>query len=170
MQLAHVLAPARGEVNRLLEELANRALAAGLRVVGAVQVDVPRADGDKCDMDLRLLPDGPVMRISQDLGPGASGCTLNPHALEDAVAQVAARLAQGADLLIVNKFGKHEAEGRGFREAIGAALGEGVPVLIGANQANLAAYDAFTDGLSTPLPADLAALLAWLDTLPRRAA
>ncbi|MDQ2094362.1 DUF2478 domain-containing protein [Rhodalgimonas zhirmunskyi] len=170
MQLAHVLAPARGEVNRLLEQLAAQAAARGLRVVGAVQIDVPRADGEKCDMDLALLPDGPVMRISQDLGPGARGCTLDTAALEGVVAEVAARLAQGADLLIVNKFGKHEGEGRGFREVIATALGESIPVIVGANAANLAAYDAFTDGLSAPLPAEAGALNHWLDSLSEAAA
>lgn len=35
------------------------------------------------------------------------------------------------DLLIVNKFGKHEAMGRDFRSAIAAAVEWDVPVLLG---------------------------------------
>jgi len=83
-----------------------------------------------------VLPDGPVIRISQSLGAGARGCRLDPEALEIAVAAAEARLAAGADLVIVNKFGKHEADGRGFRALIAEAVAAGVPVLVGVNARN----------------------------------
>jgi hypothetical protein len=60
---------------------------------------------------VRVLPEGAILRISQVLGPQARGCRLVPAALETAVVLVVAGLSCGADLLIVNKFGKHEAEG-----------------------------------------------------------
>ena len=47
-------------------------------------------------------------------------------ALEQAVALTQSALSQGADLLIVNKFGKHEADGRGMRPLIGEALAMGL--------------------------------------------
>ena len=56
-----------------------------------------------------------ALRISQDRGKWARGCRLDAGSLELAVAQVASALDVGADLMIINKFGKHEAEGRGFR-------------------------------------------------------
>jgi hypothetical protein len=114
-----------------------------------------------------VLPDGPRLRISQDLGAAARGCRLDPGALETSVALSARRLAEGADVLIVNKFGKHEAEGRGFRDLIAEAVGRGLPVLVGLNGRNLPAFQAFAADLAVELPPRVEALLDW--TLHARA-
>ncbi|MEX5726690.1 hypothetical protein Ga0609869_000043 [Rhodovulum iodosum] len=57
-----------------------------------------------------------------DLPARNVACRLDPAALETAVGLVAAGLSSGADLLIVNKFGKHEAAGRGFRYVVAEAV------------------------------------------------
>ncbi len=73
------------------------------------------------------------------------------------------RLEAGtADLLILNKFGKQEMEGRGFRPAIAEALALGVPVLTGINADNRAAFDTFVAGMAEALPPDFDAILAWV--------
>ena len=113
-------------------------------------------------MDVRVLPDGPVIRISQSLGPGARGCRLDPEALETAVGLVEAQLAKGADVLIVNKFGKHEAEGRGFRGVIAEALAQDVPVVVGLSRMNHAAFLEFAGDLATEVAPDESALAGWL--------
>lgn len=159
--LAHVASDLRGGVNPVLWDVADTLLARGVRVVGTVQRDTPGRDARRCEMDVRVLPGGPVIRISQPLGPAARGCRLDPQGLEEAVALTTARLAAGADLLIVNKFGKHEAEGRGFRETIAAALAMGVPVLVGLNRLNRDAFGDFAADEALALPLDGAAILAW---------
>ncbi len=162
MKFAYTLAPGRGETNLLLAELAERLTRQGLRLCGTVQVDTEREKHHHCDMDLRILPEGPVIRISQDLGPAATACRLDTDALERAVATTGQMLEAGADVMILNKFGKHEAEGRGFRETIAAALSKDVPVLIGANKLNLAALHEFAGGEIEELPADISRLAAWV--------
>ena len=114
-------------------------------------------------MDVKILPDGGTIRISQTLGRASRGCRLDPAALETAVGLVEAELFKGADCLIVNKFGKHEAEGRGFREVIAKALAMDIPVLVGTNARNLPALERFTGGDATMLRPEPAALLAWVD-------
>ena len=161
MRLGYTMAPGRGDTDRVLERLAQALAARGLRCCGTVQINSPRAGDGPCDMDVRVLPDGAVLRISQDLGPQSRGCRLDPAALETAVGLVAAGLTAGADLLIVNKFGKHEAEGRGFRPVIAEALAMGIPVLVGLNGLNRPEFERFADGLASPLPPDPAALLDW---------
>mgnify|MGYP000397319923 CR=1 FL=1 len=156
-----------GRTDLLLDGLSRRATARGLRLCGTVQINSDCAPGRPCDMDVRILPDGPVIRISQSLGPEARGCRLDPDALEQAVARSAARLAGGCDLLIVNKFGKQEADGRGFRGLIAEALGTDIPVLVGVNRLNLDRFEAFTDGIAEPVAADSGALDAWLASLSR---
>lgn len=166
MKLASLQAEG-GETNRLLAGLARAAQARGLRVIGTVQVNTDNPGSGpgsgRCDMDVTVLPGGPVLRISQDLGTGSRGCRLDPAALEEAVARTEIALAAGADLMIVNKFGKHEAEGRGFRALIGAALAEGVPVVVGLNGLNAAAFAEFGAGLARRLEATPEALESWLE-------
>jgi nucleoside-triphosphatase THEP1 len=162
MKFAYTLAPGRGETNLLLAELAERLTRRGLRLCGSVQIDTEREKRHHCDMDLRILPDGPVIRISQDLGPAATACRLDTDALERAVALTGQMLETGADAMILNKFGKHEAEGRGYRDTIAAALSKDVPVLVGANKLNLAALREFAGGEIEELPADLSRLVSWV--------
>ncbi len=158
MRLATITLPGRGETDRLLAAVAVRLQGQGVALAGAVQFNLDC--GDDCEMEVQVLPDGPVIGISQSLGPGSQGCRLDAGALETAVAEVAARMA-GARLLIVNKFGKHEAEGRGFRALIGSALEAGMPVLIGVNAMNMQAFQAFAGEMAEPLvPAELETWLA----------
>lgn len=163
MPLAHIRLSEPGATDRFLREIAAHLMARGVRVAGTVQTNTDRACTHHCDMDVHVLPDGPVLRISQDLGPGSTGCRLNPAALETAVAEVGRRL-EGAEVLIVNKFGKHEAEGRGFRDLIAEALGQGLPVVVGVNGLNLAAFDTFAAGMAQSLPAEMQAALGWIET------
>ena len=162
MKLAYTMAPGRGDTDLILHKLASDLAERGLRCRGTVQINSERAGSGPCDMDVQVLPDGPVLRISQDLGPSARGCRLDPAALETAVGLVAASITDGADVLIVNKFGKHEAEGRGFRAVIAEALALGMPVIVGVNGLNLAGFEEFTSGLATRLPPDCEALAAWV--------
>lgn len=161
MRIAFTMAPGRGDTDLLLERLANTLLSRGARLAGVVQTNTECATGGPCDMDVRVLPDGPVIRISQSLGAGARGCRLNPEALEEAVGHVAAQMEAGADLLIVNKFGRHEAEGRGFRPLIAEALARDIPVLVGLNRLNAEAFHEFVDGMAQELEPKLGALLDW---------
>ena len=173
MKLGYVLARERGATDRLLARLAEACLARGLRLAGVVQTNTACSDSHLCDMDVQVLPDGPVFRISQSLGKEARGCRLDPAALEAAVGEVTKTLSPPPDLLIVNKFGKHEAEGRGFRDVIGQCMSDGVPVLAGVNGLNLDAFHDFTGGLADPLEGDAASLVAWVKqtvAAPTRAA
>lgn len=161
MNIAFTMAPGRGDVDLLLQGLARALVARGLRPAGTAQVNTERRDAGPCDMDVIVLPEGPTLRISQGLGKGSRGCRLDPQALETAVGLVQAGL-HGSHCLIVNKFGKHEAEGRGFRPVIAEALALDMPVLVGLNQLNAAAFEDFTGGLATRLAPDAAVLETWL--------
>ena len=111
-----------------------------------------------------MLPDGPVIRISQRLGHLSKGCRLDPSALEQAVGLVETRLVKGADCLIINKFGRFEAEGHGFRSVIADALSRDIPVLVGLNRLNAVAFWEFSGDLAVHLPPSETDLLEWLST------
>jgi hypothetical protein len=151
----------RSLADRVLTEAAARLQAEGLALAGAVQVITERSGRHLCDMDVRVLPDGPLIRISQNLGLEARGCRLDPGALEAAVAEVSSRL-DGAEAVILNKFGKHEAEGRGFRATIAEAVMRGLPVVVGLNGLNLGAFEAFAGDAFERLPSEAGAVVAWV--------
>lgn len=158
-----------GGADRLLADTADTLIAQGLRLAGAVQHNLDRGAGQDCDMDLRILGDpAPPIRISQNLGTCAEGCRLDTGALAQAVARSEAVLAQGADLVIVNKFGKQECYGRGFREFIAQALASGIPVLLSVPAEQLQGFHDFAGELAQPVTADQA--LAWCMSQTRRAA
>jgi hypothetical protein len=165
MTLGYIDTPERGETDRILTRVATQLAARGARLAGVVQSNTQCGDSALCDMDVQVLPGGPLIRISQSLGAGSRGCRLDPMALEQAVGLVAESLAGKGEakpeLLIVNKFGKHEAEGRGFRPLIGEAMMAGIPVLTSVNRGNSAAFLEFVGEFATHLPNDVAALVDW---------
>jgi hypothetical protein len=161
MQLAYVTARERGATDACLAETVRLLAGSGLRLAGGVQSSLDRPGRDQCDMELTLLPDGPMLRISQDLGALATGCRLDADALETAVAEVQLRLP-GAQALIVNKFGKQEQIGRGFVPLIAQALEAGIPVLVGVNVMNLTGFLEFAGDMGQALPPDAARAAGWL--------
>ena len=162
MKIAYTMASGRGDTDLLLADVAQELKARGVKTCGTVQINTDRPDTHRCDMDVKVLPDGPVVRISQSLGKEARGCRLDPSALETAVVMASEALRTGAEVLIVNKFGKHEAEGRGFRDLIAEALALDIPVLVGTNALNREAFEAFTGGEAVALPPVVSQLLSWM--------
>lgn len=160
MKLGYVTVQGKGQIDLLLAEVVERLEAHGVAMAGTVQTNIERHDRPRCDMELRLLPDGPTVRISVDRGADARGCRLDAGALEQSVLWVAGALEK-AELLVVNKFGKQEAEGKGLAGSIADALERGLPVLVGVNRLNLPAFLAFADGMAQELAPDAARIADW---------
>ncbi len=154
----------RADMDGFFADLAENLTLSGLRVRGALQMR--GAKGGEChcaDMDLTTLGSGRVFRISQPLGNGSRGCRLHPGALAECSSFIERELDGGADLLILNRFGRGESEGRGFRDLIGKAIARGVPVLLAVRPTYQEAWSAFGAGLSCDLPMTRDAVLAWFD-------
>ncbi len=165
MNIAYTMAPGRGDTDLLLSRVADILEVNGQKICGTVQINTESCVAGLCDMDVKVLPDGPVLRISQSLGAESKGCRLDPGALETAVELASARLATNPDLLIVNKFGRHEAEGRGFRTVIAEALSQDIPVLVGVNALNLQAFRDFVGPGALQLDPSEDAITGWLRTV-----
>jgi len=162
MKIACVTSPERGGTDQLLSDVAGQLQARGMHLVGIVKdVDYTSGFENGCDMKVRVLPNGPVIKITQDLGTGSDACRLDPGAIAHAVASVEGGSLDNADLFILNKFGPEEAAGRGFRSVIGAAIDRDIPVLVGVGGASKAAFDTFTGGLAPALSPQVQAILEW---------
>lgn len=147
----------------VLEDVAARLKARHLRLAGAVQRNSHGSDRCRCDMVLEDLASGRHIEISEQRGPEARGCRLNTSALEEIVGLVCGSIEKGTDLLIVNKFGKRESEGGGFRSAIELALERQVPVVVAVSAANCEGWDDFAAGLDERLTLDPEVICEWCD-------
>lgn len=159
--LGYVAIDAPGSADVLLTGVAERLMADGWILAGAVQANPDGARGGKCHMDLQVLASSDVVRISQDLGALSKGCRLDPAGLASAVGLAEAALDHAPRLVIVNKFGKTEVDGGGFRPMIGRALAAGIPVLTAVGPANLDGFLAFAGEFAEPLRAEPEAMIAW---------
>jgi nucleoside-triphosphatase THEP1 len=149
------------EADVVLARSAEILAAAGIRLGGVVQSNIDRPGRLKCAMQLTDLASGELIPISQDLGDEATGCRLDTAALAHASLGVERALQAGVELLILNKFGKQEAAGQGFRSVIAEALTSGIPVVLGVSRLNLEACLAFAGGPVAELAADPDAIADW---------
>ena len=138
--------PEGARVDRAISNIVRRLKRQGYRLAGAVRPQVVPTEVDRCALFLEELSSGGVFPISQDLGAGSLSCRLDDVALDAIAARVEASLQDGADLLVLNKFGKQEAEGRGLRSPIVKAVNQGIPVLVGLNPGRAQAWNAFCGG------------------------
>lgn len=169
MRIAAVVYPVSegAHADTVLSEVARDLKSRGLQIAGAVQHNTHNGDRCRCDMTLEDLASGTLVKISEDRGPEARGCRLDSMALEEIVGLVCSSLDGRPDLMVVNKFGKREAEGSGFRAAIEQALDSGVAVLTAVSTTNLAEWENFADGLDERLPLEPSAIAAWCSKADR---
>jgi nucleoside-triphosphatase THEP1 len=83
------------------------------------------------------------------------------NALQRLGAQLKPRSRRGADLVIVNRFGKLEAAGRGLVRLIKRAVGADIPVITAVPAHRFATWVKYSNGMSVRLPCRRAALDEW---------
>jgi Protein of unknown function (DUF2478) len=131
----------------------------GFRPVGLVQLGHHCVDGP--ELSAVLLYTGEKLQLFQDLGACATGCRLDVGQLIQAGVQVAEAIDQGADVVIVNRFGRQEREGKGLCYLIERALSADIPVVIAVPEHRFADWIRFADGMSVKLRCNRQALDAW---------
>ncbi len=163
MKLAavHYKAGEGSATDALLAELARRLKQAGYKLAGAVQSNTPAANRRRCDMTLEDLASGVLVRVSEDRGNLAQGCRLDPGALEESAGLALSSLGSHIDMVIINRFGKREAEGRGLRPVIEAAVLAEKPVLVGVNAIYWSAWQSFAGHCAIVVPPKESEILDW---------
>ena len=112
---------------------------------------------------VRNLRSGDEMPITKNRGAMAKGCKLDGDALSSLSEQLERDVETDCDLLIVARFGRSEADGRGLRDVISRALELGVPVLVGVRGEYADAWADFHGGIAESLDLDRQAILDWLN-------
>ena len=133
----------------------------GRRIGGFVQHDMPDPDACCSITHVEDVMTGARHRITQALGAGSRGCRLDPQALADVAGRLLATLDEGVDLVVLNRFGKGEADGQGLRAVIEKALQQGVPVLVAVRDNYREDWDAFAGDLAVALPLDPETVAEW---------
>jgi hypothetical protein len=166
--LAALVYDAHEDPDQLLRGFAADLSARGFRAVGLVQL------GHRCidqpELAALLLHSGETMALLQNLGSCATGCKLDVGQLLEAGARVAVAIDEGADLVIINRFGRQEREGKGLSFLIERALSADIPVVIAVPRLQFAEWVTFADGMSVTLGCTRAALEAWWLALSTRGA
>lgn len=120
-------------------------------------------EGCDChDIVLRPLQGGAARKITQDLGTGSKGCRLDSSALAEVAGWLMAGLEAVPRLVVLNRFGKAEAEGGGLRGVLEQAIGQGIPVLLAVNSRQLGFWREFAGDLAQELPCETAAIRNWV--------
>jgi Protein of unknown function (DUF2478) len=146
--------------DRLIAGFAADLRRSGRHPVGVVQ------RGRSCRSDdprlgVTLLPGGEVVGLALDDEPHGGGCRLDPDRLAGLSMRFAAAIDDGADLVIINHFGRSEADGRGLIDLISRTLGADIPVLIAVPEWRFAAWIRFSEGMNVRLACRRDALDRW---------
>src|SRR6516162_5241839 len=120
----------------VLRAFANDLNMHGYRAVGLVQLGRHCVDPD---LSALLVHTGEKLPLLQDLG----GC------------------AAGADIVIINRFGRQERDGKGLSYLIERALDADIPVVVAVPHHRFADWIRFACGMSVKLACDRGALDAW---------
>jgi hypothetical protein len=141
----------------VLRDFASDLKAQGFRAVGMVQT------GRCADSSLSavLVHNGEKLLLAQDFDPSVRGCRLDLGRLQNAAARIADALEAGADLVIINRFGKRERDGQGLSFLIERALNADIPVVIAVSSHRFADWIKFAGGMTAKLFCDRKALDAW---------
>lgn len=152
----------RGKSDLLIADLVGVLQARGMKVAGTIQVNSETSPNRRSMMQLDVLGSDQRITITQDLGPHATGCKLDPAALEDAAIAVDRQLTAETDVLVLAKFGKQERDGQGFRDVIVRALDMEKPVLLSVNPTLESAFLDFAGEFAKRLDADATLIADWI--------
>jgi len=161
LRLAAIAYDSGFAIDEFLARIANRLRAEHIRLGGALQENLPGEAGRCSAMTLVDLASRGRFVISQDLGAQAEGCRLDAQGLAEFVALFDRAPDLDVDLLILNRFGRAEAEGGGLRPVFARALEAGIPILTAVRAPYAEAWAQFHGRLASDLPADEDKVLAW---------
>jgi Protein of unknown function (DUF2478) len=170
--LAAVVYGAGDDPDGLLTAFAGDLCRSGRRVVGVTQVGRScRSENPR--LGAVVLPERELVPLAEDMRTCAAGCRLDAAQLAGVATRLCDAITDGSDLVIINRFGRTEAQGRGLADLIVRALDADIPVLVAVPEHRFAALIKFSDGMNVRLACRRDALDRWWRSLggspmPRR--
>ncbi len=161
--VAAIVHAEHGSADGLLADFAFGLRASGRHVRGLIQ-QYKGGTGKESAM-LVDLDGGECYPLFQNLGPGAVSCGLDSASIAAASIVLRRALSEKPDLVVTNRFGELEANGRGFAAEMLALMAEGVPLITVVGDIYLNDWRRFTGGAAKELRPQREALEAWFTDL-----
>ena len=161
-RLAAILYRPQDDVDTILAGFAGDLLRTGARLGGIAQRNMKASSGCQADMQAIDLLTGRSISICQPLGRSAAACRLDTGGLAEAAMAITRAIGEDVDLIVVNKFSKQEAAGRGLRPELAEAIVAGIPVL------TAVPWKEFCGDIGTMLLCERPVLDGWWRDLSRR--
>ena len=161
------------DANPLFAAVAAELQSLGYYPCGYLQTELTKGDGANRDIFLTSLHDRDAITLSRDLAQDDGNCVTDSGVLSEVAAKLDAllegRIAAHSttqstivpEILIVNRFGRCEAEGAGLRSVIEKACMGDIPVLIAVRPKYLDKWREFCGEYGQPLAADRGEILEW---------
>ena len=166
--LAAVRYEAGFDINRLILEVVTDLRARGHRIGGILQEFEAGADPSCQRLRVVDVRTRKAASITQDRGRDAQGCKLDPSGFADISHCITDAIDAGAELIVINKFGRAESEGGGLMSGIADAVAADIPLLTTVREPYLDAWRSFHGGLATELAPLKPAIIAWCEAACRR--
>jgi hypothetical protein len=154
--------------DRLLLDFAEDLRGCGLRVAGIIQLGRAAPPGNS-ELDAVILPSAERVNLGHHPTGDAHGCRPDCSRLASVATAIAAAIAEGVDLVVINRFGKLEAEGQGLIHLIRSAVQADIPVVTAVPEHRFAAWLNYSGGMSVRLRCHRAALDHWWQSVARGA-
>jgi hypothetical protein len=148
------------EADRLLRDFVSDLASRGHRIVGLIQTR-RHPDG----VAVTVLPSGETIPLSRRSDVAATSTGVAPCDLAEPAARVDVLIESGADLLIVNRFGRLEAEGAGLVNEIVRAADLDIPVVVAVPEFRFLKWLTFCNGMGVKLACRDGSLQRWWRTM-----
>ena len=141
----------------------------GVRVGGVLQETFRIPDGDMRGINMidveteRRIPINYPTREEWD----NRVCSLDASALAETSVVLRHAIERRPDLIVVEKFGNSEKDGKGLMEEIFQAIVEDIPLLVAVPEAFLENWAERSGNMGATISHDLASLQSWWDSLPQ---
>lgn len=119
-------------------------------------------NGQHLSAVIQSIQDAREYTISQCLGTGSTGCRLDTAALAESSVVLRDAIDDRVDVLVINKFGIAEAEGRGLSDEYARAIAEQIPVLSLVDTKYLSSWRSFIADYGEQLPLNADAVIHWV--------
>ena len=153
---------------QLLGEFARDVHGRGRKICGLIQEKAPYGKDGELRRALFDIDRGKHFFISQKLGLGSVSCSLDTSVMAEASGVLRRSLDDGAELVIVNRYGEQEVGGGGFSAEMLNLMASGMPLLTAVSEKYLADWRHFTGNSAVELPPRRDAVDEWFANLPQR--
>jgi nucleoside-triphosphatase THEP1 len=165
--IAAVLYDHGDPVEELLATVAQALRRESVRVAGLLQHSVRDQASARCVIDLENIDTGRRYPLTQNLGIASQSCALDITALAEASSVLRQAVADHAQMVLINKFGTQEVNGRGLRSEMMEIAMAGIPILTSVGRRYLPQWREFIGGEAALLPMSVPAVLGWWQQVRR---